>query len=128
MMSEPRSAGRRRAEVPHQRIAAKTAPPARVALMWSTISSTHEVLDRRRRYFETTESDLRLGEQLTLLPDLQDWIPVTIGESAEIVELLDIYLVTEDEEIREHAALAVSRFIRAMAEHRAAGLQTRPGG
>ncbi|MBO9523071.1 MAG: hypothetical protein J7518_16180 [Nocardioidaceae bacterium] len=124
-MNELRPApGRRRAHVPAQRRNGAPAPASMLASMWSAVSSVHTVLEPRRRYFETTEADDQLGEQLTVLPIVDGWHPVTVAEAEELTYLLGVYAEVGDQETRDEAARMVSVLIYSMAEERAA---RRPG-
>lgn len=111
--------GRRRAHVPPQRGSLTPAPASMLAPMWAAVSAVHGVLESRRRYFENTDTDVRLGDQLSLLPMLDGWYPLTTGEVEELTYLLRAYADASEDEIHQEAARLVVMLIRSMAEQRA---------
>jgi hypothetical protein len=88
--------------------------------MWAAVSAAHTERTRRVRLYEATSSDALLAEQLTLLAMLHDWRPVTVAEAEELTYALRTYSDDPDEKTRAEASTIVSRYIRAMAETRAA--------
>jgi hypothetical protein len=87
--------------------------------MWSAVSSVHIVLEPRRRYFETTEADDLLAEQLTVLPIVDGWHPVTVAEAEELTYLLQVYAEVTDPATQAEAARMVAALVYSMAEDRA---------
>lgn len=103
------------------------ATPADLATLWHAVSLTHAMLAARRQYYLTTEAEVRLGDQLSLLPLLQDWVPTTAYEAKELTVLLRAYLHTTDraddtgteDPVVDRAAQAVSYCVRVMTMTRA---------
>lgn len=83
--------------------------------MWSAVSAAHRELARRRSYYQNTAVEDRLGEQLSLIPMLQDWHPASEDEAADLIVLLEAWVDTA----REDVAAATVGYIRAMAGNRA---------
>lgn len=97
------------------------APASMVALMWRAVSTVHGVRARRHDLHLATPADTRLGEQLTMLPFLQDWRPVTAVEAEELTALLRMYAEAVDDGVREKVAGQAAELIRWMAADRATG-------
>ncbi len=85
--------------------------------MWSAVSAAHRELARHRSYYLDSAIEDRLGEQLSLIPMLQDWRPATEDEAADLIVLLEAWVDTA----REDVAVATVGYIRAMAGNRARG-------
>lgn len=85
--------------------------------MWSAVSAAHRELARRRGYYLNSAVEDRLGEQLSLIPMLQDWCAATEDEAADLIVLLEAWVETA----REDVAAATVGYIRAMAGNRARG-------
>lgn len=97
------------------------APASMVASMWGAVSTVHAVRARRHDLQLATPTDTRLGEQLTMLPFLQDWRPVTAVEAEELTALLRMYAQADSDDVREKVAVQATELIRWMASDRAAG-------
>lgn len=65
--------------------------PALLAGLWGAVSAAHRALEACHRYFDLTEADSRLADQLTLLPVLIDWIPASEPEAAGLTRALRAY-------------------------------------
>jgi hypothetical protein len=105
--------------------ASDPATPAGLATLWHAVSLTHAMLATRRQYFLVTDTEVRLGEQLSLLPLLQDWVPATAYEAKELTAMLRSYLSVAEGEDNEsqvdRAAGTVSYCVRVMTMTRARG-------
>ena len=86
--------------------------------MWRSVSDTHAEIEHHRRHFLNTAVDDRLAEQLSLVPMLHDWMPVTEREVRELVYLLELYVEPQADATREEVAHAVNITIRQMAARR----------
>jgi hypothetical protein len=95
------------------------APAAGMVRLWTSVSAAHGVLERRRRYFLTTLVEDRLGEQLSLIPVLQTWMPMATVEVDDLVSLLQAYVGDELEAGSETAAMQAVAYVRTMAANRA---------
>ena len=109
--------GKRRA--PERGDAHQSAAPAAVAGMWSAASAAHTVLGRRRLYYLASDVEERVAEQLSLIPLLQDWVPVTPYEATELTKALRAYAGRDEDAPRDREAAALSTCIRAMTMTRA---------
>lgn len=112
-----RPEGKRRAPV--EGPASSTAAPAEMARVWAAASAAHEMLRKRRLYWLATEAEERVAEQLSLVPLLQDWLPATSDEVAELTTALRAYAAGDDERDRDKEAVALGICIRAMTMSRA---------
>lgn len=92
-----------------------------VASMWRAVSIVHALRGRRHDLQLTTDADVRLGEQLTMLPFLQDWRTVSVVEAEELTSLLRTYASTDSEDVREKVSRQAAELIRWMAADRATG-------
>lgn len=87
--------------------------------MWRAASTAHEVLRKRKLYFLASDVEERMAEQLSVLPLLQDWVPVSSNEAQEISRALRAYAGDEIDEPRDREAGALTTCIRAMTMQRA---------
>jgi hypothetical protein len=120
-VSQQRPQGRRRA---HDEADAPRIDPASfadLATMWRSVSHAHAAVDHHRRHFVNTPVDDRLAEQLSLLPVLHDWKPLTEGEAHEVAYLLGLYADPPIDAPRDEVAHAVITTIRQMAARRGSG-------
>jgi hypothetical protein len=117
-VSQQRPAGRRRAHDHADVTCTEPASFADLATMWRSVSHAHGVIEHQRRHFMNTPVDDRLAEQLSLVPILQDWQPVTEGEVRELVYLLELYVEPQADATRDDVAQAVNTTIRQMAARR----------
>lgn len=92
---------------------------AGLARMWGAVSRAHDVLDQRRTYFLTSEADVRMGEQLTLIAMLADWVPPTAYEVDELTFLLEKFVRAGAERRDDRVAVRVVDHVRTMARNRA---------
>jgi hypothetical protein len=104
------------------------APAAGLARLWSAVSAAHRVLEKRHRYFLTTGAEERLGEQLSLVPVLQGWMPLTRTEGKDLTSLVNGYVEGELETDRDEAALRIVVYVRTMAGDRARSSRQPEGG
>jgi len=95
--------------------------------MWRTVSEAHEVLRQRRLYWLSTEAEERFADELTLIPLLADWVPVSPEEVAELSAALRRYIGTEIDSIRDREAAALTTCVRAMTLSRARSAVPFPG-
>jgi hypothetical protein len=120
-VSQQRPQGRRRADDLAEPPSTEPASFADLATMWRSVSQAHAVVAEHRRQFQNTPLDDRLAEQLSLVPVLHDWTPVTDGEVRELVYLLGLYAEPQSEASRDEVAHAVNSTVRQMAVRRAIG-------
>lgn len=92
-----------------------------MATVWRGVSAVQGLLGRRMLDFGHTTIDERLSEQLELLGQLHDWLPVTESEAADLVYLLALYAVPAADATRDDVARALVVTIRTMAVRRATG-------
>ncbi|MCW2784422.1 MAG: hypothetical protein JWP74_939 [Marmoricola sp.] len=99
------------------------ARPASLARMWGAVSAAHSALERRRVYFLTQPVEERLAEQLSLIPVLHDWMPITLVEVEPLSTILRLYATADDLD-RDRVAKDLVDLVRSMAARRArAGLE-----
>lgn len=120
-MSQQRPQGRRRAHDEADAPRTEPASFADLATMWRSVSHAHAAVDHHRRHFVNTPLDDRLAEQLSLLPVLHDWKPVTESEADEVAYLLGLYADPPIDAPRDEVAHAVITTIRQMAGRRGSG-------
>ena len=101
------------------RAESRPATHAELAAMWQAVSEAQGALGRHRRYFRATPADVRLTEQLSLLPLLHDWIPIFAHEIDMLRYLLVRYADAVERAASDDAAHGVITAIRLMAADRA---------
>lgn len=92
---------------------------ADMARMWTAVSAAHETLRQRRLYYLASDAEERMADQLSLIPLLQDWVPVTANDAAELTHALRAYTGIDIDPPRDRQAEALRTCIRAMTMHRA---------
>ncbi|MGY2875555.1 hypothetical protein ACVW00_002745 [Marmoricola sp. URHA0025 HA25] len=120
-MSQQRPQGRRRAHEVADPAGIEPASFAELATMWRSVSHAHAVLDHLRQHFLDTDLDALLAEQLSLVPVLHDWKPVTETEARELSYLLGLYADPPLDATREEVAHTANVTIRWMAARRGSG-------
>jgi hypothetical protein len=117
-VSQQRPQGRRRAHEETEPLGTDPASFADLAAMWRSVSGAHAALEDLRRHFRNTAVDDRVAEQLSLVPVLHDWKPVTEREARELAYLLGLYAEPPPDTTREEVAHTVNTTIRWMAARR----------
>jgi hypothetical protein len=87
--------------------------------LWLAVSAAHGVLERRRRFYMENEAEVRLGDQLALLPMLHDWIAVSALEANQLASLLATYALASVEVEIDRSAATAGDNVRTMARNRA---------
>ncbi|MFL6061975.1 MAG: hypothetical protein ACJ72E_12145 [Marmoricola sp.] len=92
--------------------------PALLVGLWGAVSAVHRAQESCRRYFDLTETDTRLGDQLTLLPVVLDWVPASKPEALGLARALRAYADHRPDGPADLEAERVITFLKQMMRER----------